>query len=507
MAFLADFSMGATIGLEHGTANAIAGITLASILIFAIGVPIAYYAARFNLDVDLLARGSGFGYHGSIITTVIFAGFTCIFFALEGAIMAQGLYVGIGVPLPVGYLLSTVVVIPIVIYGMRALERLQFWTTPLWLVLALLPITWVILTEPEVVDAFLTFEGAGSGDLEWGAVVASAAVCFALAPQLAEQLDYIRFMPPRTVTGRRVWWVSVLCAGPGWVVISGIKQMLGVLLAVYALIKIDPDLGGRAAEPVVQFLGVYEQLMPGWLAVTLALTLIVIAQVKINVTNGYSGSLAWLNAFTRVTRRYVGRTVFVVFNLAMALGLMMMDVFGLMYFVLSLYANFVMAWLVTISADITINKYLLRLSPIRPEFRRGMLHNWNPVGLVSVGASSTLSLAAFAGLFGEGLQPFAVLIAIGVAAVMTPVMAILTRGRYYLRRSDDGIDLDMYDENGNPSAERLRCHVTGYTFERPDMLVSAECGPLGEVQYVSSLALTLRGSERYMLPPEKATHE
>ncbi len=124
--------------------------------------------------------------------------------------------------------------------------------------------------------------------------------------------------------------------------------------------------------------------------------------MKINVTNGYSGSLAWLNAYTRVTRRYPGRTVFVLFNLAIAYCLMMMDVFGLMSFVLSLYANFVMAWLVTISADIVFNKYLLRLSPMRPEFRRGMLHNWNPVGLVSVSTASVLSLAAFFGLFGAG---------------------------------------------------------------------------------------------------------
>ena len=65
---------------------------------------------------------------------MIFAVFTCIFFALEGAIMAQGLQVAIGDRrCRLGYLISTVVVIPIVIYGMRALERLQFWTTPLWL--------------------------------------------------------------------------------------------------------------------------------------------------------------------------------------------------------------------------------------------------------------------------------------------------------------------------------------------------------------------------------------
>ena len=36
------------------------------------------------------------------MTNVIFAAFTCIFFALEGAIMAQGLQLGLGMPLWLG---------------------------------------------------------------------------------------------------------------------------------------------------------------------------------------------------------------------------------------------------------------------------------------------------------------------------------------------------------------------------------------------------------------------
>ena len=55
-------------------------------------------------------------------------------------------------------------------------------------------------------------------------------------------------------------------------------------------------------------------------------------------------------------------------------------------------------------------------------------------------------------------------------------MALATRGRYYLRRQTDGIASPILDADGNPSGERLRCHVTGYTFERPDMLASAERG-------------------------------
>ncbi|WP_349425391.1 hypothetical protein [Microbacterium sp. LWS13-1.2] len=507
IAFLADFSIGASGGIEHGTNNAVLGILFASITIFIVGLPIAYYAARYNLDLDLIARGSGFGYYGSSITTVIFAVFTCIFFALEGAIMAQGLHIAIGIPLPIGYLVSTVVVIPIVIYGMRALERLQFWTTPLWLALALLPLLWVIVTDPDAVSAFVAFPGESDGSVSFQAIVATAALCFALTPQLAEQIDVIRAMPPRTRLNRRMWWASLLFAGPGWVLFSGIKQVIGVFLAVYLITRVDPELGQKAAEPVRQFIALYESIMPEWLAIGLALVLVVVAQVKINVTNAYSGSLAWSNVYTRLTKTYPGRSVFIFFNLAIALALMWMDVFSLISFVLSLYANVVMAWLVTIAADIAINKHVLRISPLFPEFRRGMLRDWNPVGLVSVSLASLLSLAAFAGVFGEDLRPLSVLIAIGVAVITTPLMALLTRGRYYLRRQTDGIASPILDIDGNPSGERLRCHVTGYTFERPDMLASAERGTFGETQYVSSLALTLDDSDRYLLPAEPASSQ
>ncbi len=361
---------------------------------------------------------------------------------------------------------------------------------------------WIVFTQPDVVTDFLGFPGESGGKVSFSAIVASAAVCFALTPQLAEQIDYIRVMPPRNTANRRSWWVAFLFSGPGWVLFSGTKQVIGVFLAVYLVMKVDPTIGDGAVEPVKQFLGMYKSLLPDWIALGLALILIVVAQVKINVTNAYSGSLAWSNVYTRVRKRYPGRAVFVAFNLAIALALMLMDVFSLISFVLSLYANVVMSWLVTISADIAINKYLLKLSPRFPEFRRGMLHNWNPVGLTSVGLASVLSLASFAGLFGPALQPFSVLIAIGVALVVTPLMAIVTRGRFYLRRRSDGIPTPILDTDGNPSGERLRCHVTGYMFERPDMLVSRERGLNGEVQYISSLALTLDGSGQYVLPPE-----
>ncbi|GAP55767.1 nucleobase transmembrane transporter [Arthrobacter sp. Hiyo6] len=111
IAYLADFSIGANIGISYGTVNAMLGIVVAAVIIFATGFPLAYYAARYNIDLDLITRGSGFGYYGSVVTNVIFATFTFIFFALEGSIMAQGLELGLRIPQWLGYAASTILII------------------------------------------------------------------------------------------------------------------------------------------------------------------------------------------------------------------------------------------------------------------------------------------------------------------------------------------------------------------------------------------------------------
>jgi len=125
IAYLADYAIGASVVLANGTPSAVLGILLAATVIFLTGIPISYYSARYAIDMDLLTRGAGFGYLGSTITSLIYASFTFIFFALEGAIMAQALDTGLGIPLPLGYVITSLVVLPIVIYGMRALSQMQ----------------------------------------------------------------------------------------------------------------------------------------------------------------------------------------------------------------------------------------------------------------------------------------------------------------------------------------------------------------------------------------------
>ncbi|MBZ6105745.1 allantoin permease [Streptomyces olivaceus] len=493
IAYLADFSIGAGIGLAHGTGNALIAIAVAAVVIFVTGFPLAYYGARYNIDLDLITRGSGFGYYGSVLTSVIFASFTFIFFALEGSIMAQGLELGLGLPLWLGYLVSTLMVIPLVIYGMKALSKLQVWTTPIWLVLMIAPLAHLVARDPGTVDRFLSYAGTdGDGGVNTASVLLGAGVCLSLIAQIGEQVDYLRFMPPKTPENRRGWWTAVVMAGPGWVVLGALKQAIGVFLAVYILAEVGPD---AAPEPIQQFRSAFDAMLPSWVVVPLAVVLVVISQIKINVTNAYSGSLAWTNSFTRVTRHYPGRLVFVLVNLGFALALMEADMFSFLNGILGFYSNCAIAWVVTVATDIGVNKYVLKLSPLRPEFRRGMLHAVNPVGVVAFVAASGISIALYFHALGDTLQPYSPVAAAVIAFVLTPLMAIVTRGRYYLRRPDDGIGEPLLDRDGNPSASVLVCHVCHEHYERPDL---AACQTHDAV--VCSLCLSTDRAGDHVLP-------
>ncbi len=120
----------------------------------------------------------------------------------------------------------------------------------------------------------------------------------------------------------------------------------------------------------------------------------VISQIKINVTNAHSGSLTWTNSFTRVTKTYPGRLVFLGFNLLIALILMEANMFDFLNTSLGFYANCGIACVVAVASDIVFNKLQLKLSPMQPEFRRGMVYDFNPVGFVSTLVAAGASILA-----------------------------------------------------------------------------------------------------------------
>jgi purine-cytosine permease-like protein len=483
IAYLADFAIGASLAITFGFQNALVAILLAAVVIFLTSFPIAYYSAKYSIDMDLITRGAGFGYFGATITSLVYASFTFIFFALEGSIMAQGLQAGLGIPLWLGYFASAIIIPPLVVFGMTLLSKLQMWTQPLWLVGMFLPFAVIAIQDPGSYSAWTSFAGddGTSSGLNFVAVGAGAGIALALIAQIGEQVDYLRFMPAKTAENRVRWWTAVVAAGPGWVVLGAIKQLGGAFLAFFIIRELG-EAASVAGQPVEQFLAGFDEFLPYGVAMGIAVFFVVLSQVKINVTNAYSGSLRWTNFFSSAFKWYPGRIWFVFFNVAIALVLMEADMFSFLNDLLAFYSNIAIAWIGAVVADLVINKPLLKTSPSFVEFKRAHLYRFNPVGFGAMTVASAVSIVAYFGAFGETLDAWSPFLAIAIAMVLSPVLSVLTKGRWYIARVPE-ID------PAARSTTTVTCSVCQVDYETPD---TASCpfhaGP------ICSLCCTLEKS-------------
>ncbi|MFT7373206.1 MAG: signal transduction histidine kinase/FixJ family two-component response regulator, partial [Oleiphilaceae bacterium] len=468
ISFLALEAIGGVITIHYGFDNALAAILVVSGIIFLTGLPIGYYAARYGVDIDLLSRGAGFGYIGSTITSLIYASFTFIFFALEAAIMASALELLFGLPLSIGYLVSSLMVIPLVTHGITFISRFQLWSQPLWLVLQLAPFVFILWQEWSSVAQWTTYEGIAQTKSTGFNVIffgAASGVLFSLIAQIGEQVDFLRFLPEKTKASRWRWWGAMLAAGPGWIIVGAVKILAGSFLAVLAINHGVDE--GLADDPVQMYLIAFSYLNQSPLA-TLAMAgiFVIICQLKINVTNAYAGSIAWSNFFSRLTHSHPGRVVWLVFNVMIALLVMELGIYGALENILGIYSNVAVAWVGALVADLVINKPL-GLSPKHIEFKRAYLYDINPVGVGAMLVASILGITSYSGEFGELAQALAPYIALLTAFIVSPIIAIATKGRYYLARSE----VIIASSNGFVS-----CKVCQNAFETEDM---ASCPAYG----------------------------
>ncbi|NGH41864.1 hybrid sensor histidine kinase/response regulator, partial [Escherichia coli] len=179
--------IGGALTLTYGFNYVVVAVILVSIIIFALSMPIAINAAKNGLDIDLLTRGAGFGYLGSTVTSLIYASFTFIFFALEAAIMAMALNMLFGLPLHFGYLIGSVVVIPLVTWGFTFISRFQQFTQFCWLALQLLPFIFILIREHHVLQNWIDFPGfitARDGSFDFLQLGAVCSVLLSLVSQV-----------------------------------------------------------------------------------------------------------------------------------------------------------------------------------------------------------------------------------------------------------------------------------------------------------------------------------
>lgn len=469
VSFLACEAIGGTITLTFGFTNAMAAILAAGVIMFLVGLPICAAATRYGVDVDLLTRGAGFGYIGSTITSLIYATFTFILFAIEASIMSAAIVMVLHLPLWLANSISALVVVPIAALGIRSISRMQLFTQPIWLLLQFGPLVYLAMEKLPDIAAWTQFSGStGSNKLAVLPFGMATSILLSLLPQVGEQVDYLRFLP---VKRNKKSWAALLLTGPGWVLAGCTKIAIGSFLA-YLAIERGAD-WGHAAQPATMFyIANREVFRSPVLAAVLMLIFIVTCQIKINTTNAYAGSIAWSNFFSRLTHSHPGRVVWVVFNVALALLLMQLGIYKVIQNILGLYANFAMGWMGALAADLVINKPL-GLSPPGIEFKRAYLYNINPVGVGAMALAVLVATLMSFGACGVTARAVAPLAGLVVAFIAAPAIAWGTKGRYYLARQPE-------------ASIQTHCIVCEGVFDPPDM---ASCPAYGGS--ICSLCCTL----------------
>jgi signal transduction histidine kinase/purine-cytosine permease-like protein/CheY-like chemotaxis protein len=455
--FLALEAIGGSMTLQYGTVNAVCAIFAVGLLIALVSAPIAYVAVRHGVDIDLLTRAAGFGYIGSTVTSLIYATFTFLFFAIEASIFAGMLRTVFGLPLWLGYICSAVAVIPLVAYGVTFISRFQMWTQPLWLVLNFLPVLFLLL-HPGWLQGWRHYRGAAApAGFSWLAFGTCASIPSALIAQVGEQVDYLRFLKPAEPGRRLRWWAALLSAGPGWVLPGMVKMLAG---SVFAVLAVGGGVSTSAAgQPAIMYRVAYGMGTSPALAVLAMVLLVTVAQTKINVTNAYAGSIAWSNFFSRLTHRHPGRVIWLVFNVAIALLLMELGIYRAIAPILTLYSTLACAWIGAICADLVLVKFL-RLGRPEIEFKRAYLFDINPVGTGGMAFAVLVGWLAKAGCAGPVAQAFAPFLALLAAFMAVPLLAIVTKGRFYLARKP---------RRAWAGIQALQCGVCGNSFEAPDV--------------------------------------
>ena len=202
IAFLACEAIGGTLTLLYGFTNVAWAIGAFAVLMFLIGLPIAYYAAKYGVDIDLLTRGAGFGYMGSTVTSLIYASFTFLLFAIEASIMSVALNLVFDIPMWLAHILQLAGgdshravrhqphqpdadrhAAHLAGAAVRAHRRHR-------------------LEEPagdRRVDAASPAREGSAGRLRSTSLLfgLAASVLLSLLPQIGEQVDYLRFLPDK----------------------------------------------------------------------------------------------------------------------------------------------------------------------------------------------------------------------------------------------------------------------------------------------------------------------
>jgi purine-cytosine permease-like protein len=400
-------SWGGTLVLAYGTQALVWGMVIAGLAIGGLAYAWSKRASETGLGADLLTRSSGFGYYGSAVTSLIYTLTFVMFFAFEGSIMANAIHAQwSSIPIWLIYVVTGLAFIPLTWFGMRLMTILMWVTLPIYTVFLVITIV-KAGGQPSHVDFWsympgtVTNPGAGPGLLQ---VLAAA---LAVVSQVTISADMGRFIPPRRRTS------GALILG----FFSQILTFVGcVILGGWLTLRFGVSDPGRYLPGIMGAWGVL---------------FVIITQIRINVTNVYSGSIIYSTLFTRIFGFSPGRHWWVVLTAGLGTLLMFGGIYAHLNQVLTFEAVLIIAWVMAVVADMFVIKRWLKLVSEDAPYEKHELRRFNPVGLVAVGVALTASLPLAFGATGPLGMTLAPFVSGVLAFVVAPIVAVATKGRFY----------------------------------------------------------------------------
>jgi purine-cytosine permease-like protein len=154
---------------------------------------------------------------------------------------------------------------------------------------------------------------------------------------------------------------------------------------------------------------------------------VVITQVRINLINAYSGSLALTTFFSRIFDFSPGRYWWLVLISVLSILLMFGNILSHLVQVLSFQGMFIIAWAMSVVSYILFNKNIRKISSDSFAFQKGSIPNYHPIGLGALFIALLVAVPMALGLIGPTAKSLAPLFAAAIAFCAVPVLTVILK--------------------------------------------------------------------------------
>lgn len=374
--------------INYGVMVAFCAVAYSCVVSAVFGRVLASNAIRSGFGLNLFARRL-FGFRGASIFSFAFGLVSLVFFGAEAGIMAaSAMSMAPAVPVWVAMPAAAMIMVPLVWFGVKALARLQLATLVLYV--GLLVVAFVVSAHKGggVQALSVLPQGGHPSSATIGVLTALGVMNGPIFSTILVITDYARYIRRSQIRAGE-WWVGAifpLCS-------FGLSGFCGMWFAT------------RYME---QNPGVYFVTMLGlWGALFAILT-----QLRINLANMYSGSLAFVNmlyqAFDIKLSRHV---VILLFGATASVGLLL----GLMehlMMAMNVIGMFLLCFCVLLVVDL-----MARPVPIEGTghagYEAGAIPDWSLPAIVSTLAATFVGVLLMNGAAGQDAAKWASFVAGG----------------------------------------------------------------------------------------------